>query len=418
MKYRLTAMSLLMGVVCMSAFAQGNTPEMDLLETLMIQDGKNFRKILKNKDLYEVQIIYTQIDRDENNIPSFTSHFYNVDEDRYFYPASTVKMPVAFLALERMNELKLSPDLYMATDSTYDGQTSVSEDTTSNTGMPSVSHYIKKIFIVSDNDAFNRLYEFLGQEYILEKLNEKGYDATRIIHRLSIPLSEDQNRHTNPVNFISDKGDTVYQQPMRFHQGDLNVKGPVLRGKGYIQGDDLVNDPMDFTHKNFFPLEEMQLMLRAVIFPEEVSSSHRFKLNEDQQIFLLRYMSQLPKETTFPQYSAPEYYDAYSKFLLFGNDKTASIPENIRIFNKIGLAYGFAIDNAYIVDLEKNIEFLLSAVIHTNKNEIYNDGKYEYEKIAFPFLKNLGRLIYDYELNRSRAHQPDLSRFKVQYDKN
>lgn len=402
----------------MSAFAQGNTPEMDLLENLMHQNGKNFRKILKNKDLYEVQIIYTQIDRDENNTPSFTSHFYNVDRNRYFYPASTVKMPVAFLALERLNELHLSPDLYMTTDSLYYGHTSVTSDASSNNGQPSVAHYIKKIFIVSDNDAFNRLYEFLGQKYILDKLEAKGYTNTRIIHRLSIPLSEDQNRHTNPVNFISEQGDTIYQQPMRFHEGDLNVKEPVLRGKGYIQGDDLVKEPMDFTQKNFLPLEEMQLMLRAFLFPDEVSSKHRFNLTEDQRSFLIQYMSQLPAETTFPEYPSPEYYDAYSKFLLFGNEKTASIPENIRIFNKIGLAYGFAIDNAYIVDLENNIEFLLSAVIHTNKNEIYNDGKYEYEKIAFPFLKKLGSLIYDYELNRSRAHAPDLSLFKVQYDKN
>ncbi len=378
----------------------------------------NIKKVLKKKDDFEVQIIYTQIDRDADNRPSFTSHYYNFDKDRYFYPASTVKMPVAFLALERLNELGLARQLYLLTDSAYSGQTAVTEDLTAPAKMPTTEHYIKKIFVVSDNDAYNRLYEFLGQEYILNTLKAKGYSDTRIIHRLSIPLSEDENRHTNPVRFTDATGKLIYEQPMQVYSGDLNLKGNITRGKGYIKGEELVKEPMDFTKKNFLPLDEMQQMLRAVLFPEATPEKYRFALDEDQRSFLYQCMSQLPGETTYPSYPAPEYYDAYSKFLLYGSDKNAEIPKHIRIFNKIGLAYGFAIDNAYIIDLENNIEFLLSAVIHTNKNKIYNDGEYEYEEIAFPFLKNLGKLIYEYDLERPRDYPPDLSRFEITYDKN
>jgi hypothetical protein len=261
------------------------------------------------------------------------------------------------------------------------------------------------------------LYEFLGQEYILRKLQEKGYTDTRIIHRLSIPLSEEENRHTNPVRFQDATGKVLLEQPMQYYAGDLNLKDEVKRGKGYMQENELVKEPMDFTRKNFMPLEEMQLMLRAVLFPEYTDEKYRFTLTEDQRDFLYQYMSQLPAETSYPDYSGSEYYDAYSKFLMYGSEKQVTIPGNIRIYNKIGLAYGYAIDNAYIIDLENNVEFLLSAVIHTNKNRIFNDGEYEYEEIAFPFLKNLGKLIYQYELDRDRANSPDLSRFEVAYDK-
>ncbi|MDZ7613922.1 MAG: hypothetical protein U5K51_09660 [Flavobacteriaceae bacterium] len=70
------------------------------------------------------------------------------------------------------------------------------------------------------------------------------------------------------------------------------------------------------------------------------------------------------------------------------------------------------------MDFANNVEFALSAVIYTNENEILNDGIYEYDKTALPFLGNLGRIFYQYELNRKKKNQPDLSVFKFGYDKN
>jgi hypothetical protein len=69
-------------------------------------------------------------------------------------------------------------------------------------------------------------------------------------------------------------------------------------------------------------------------------------------------------------------------------------------------------DCSYIVDFENGIEFILAATIHVNSNGIYNDGKYEYDEIGIPFLAELGRVIYNYELNRPRNRPPDLSRLK------
>jgi hypothetical protein len=61
-------------------------------------------KILNNPD-YEIQIRYTQIDRDQNNQPKFTTLSWN-EHDNYFYPASSVKLPVAFAALQKFGEVK------------------------------------------------------------------------------------------------------------------------------------------------------------------------------------------------------------------------------------------------------------------------------------------------------------------------
>ena len=164
--------------------AQGSD---SLLAKLLNQHPGFFDAVMKKKKEFNVQIIYTQIDRKKNVGVVFTDHYFNVNKENYFYPASTVKFPIAVLALQKLNELKV-PGLDMNTTmiTSADGkiQTNVYNDPTTKDGRPTIAHYIKKILLVSDNDAFNRLYEFLGQDYINKSLHKMGYSNVQIIHRL------------------------------------------------------------------------------------------------------------------------------------------------------------------------------------------------------------------------------------------
>ncbi|WPP48078.1 serine hydrolase [Catalinimonas niigatensis] len=399
-----------------------NSEEVNLIvDILQSRESPVIDSVLSDPDRYQIQILYTQIDRDENNNPSFTEYAYGVNPNNYFYPASVVKFPVALLALQKLDELGIEGlDKYstMLTDSAFEGQTKVRYDSTSESRLPSVAHYIKKIFIVSDNDAYNRLYEFLGQDYINNELYEKGYEDVRIVHRLAIFNNAEQNRNTNPVMFY-DNAKLLYQQDLVSSPRQWEYDQPIPLGEGFIRNDSLIKEPKDFGQNNFISVANLQAMMKSVIFPEAVPEEQRFNLSEEDYDFLYQYMSQLPRETTFPDYIADtteNFYDSYSKFFMYG-DKQEAIPSNIRIFNKIGMAYGFLTDNAYILDLENNVEFFLTAVIYVNENQIFNDNVYEYDKIGLPFLGELGRAIYEYEIVRERGFQPDLSKFKVTYDK-
>ena len=374
--------------------------------------------VLQHSEKYGVQILYTQIDRDANNRPIFRSYRYRVNRKDYFYPASTVKLPAALLALEKLNRLKkpgLTKYTTMLTDSACCGQTAVNSDASAQSFMPSLAHYIRKILLVSDNDAYNRLYEFLGQEYLNDALNAKGYANVRIAGRLSVGASPDQNRFTNPVRFIKN-GKVVYKQPLVKSLRDYKAASPILIGQGEIKGDSLIRGPKDFAYTNSFPLEEQQAILRAILFPESVEKTKRFNLTADDYRFLYQYLSQLPRETRYPVYNQPEYVDGYVKFLLFGDLKDTLIPSNIRIFNKVGDAYGFLTDNAYVVDFKNGVEFMLSATVYVNEDQIFNDDLYEYDTIGFPFLGSLGRVVYNYELARKKKYKPVLDRFRLKYD--
>ncbi|HVF80881.1 MAG TPA: serine hydrolase, partial [Flavisolibacter sp.] len=223
-----------------------------LLTSIMEGNPHYFDSVLKNKDRWRVQIIYTQIDRGGNGLPKLTHHSFNLQPSLYFYPASTVKLPGAVLALQKLNELNiagLDKNTTMITEGGADGQTGVFNDPSSVNGRPSIAHYIKKIFLVSDNDAYNRLYEFLGQEYINTRLHSMGYDSAQLLHRLQLSLTEEQNRTTNPVKFYGATSNLIFQQPLVKSNFAYRPR-QIFLGDGYLSGDKLIQQPFNFSKKN------------------------------------------------------------------------------------------------------------------------------------------------------------------------
>ena len=368
------------------------------LEALLASQPEHFATVLEDPARYRVQIIYTQIDRDADNVPTFISYSYRSDPNEYFYPASTVKLPTALLALEKLRLL---------------GIEGLDRNTTMLVGEEdsgeSVGHSIREILLVSSNQAFNRLYDFLGQDQLNLRMRQAGFEGTRIMHRLERTLSVEENRQTGPVRFVD--GETVlHQEPPVFSETDYTAKQTIPLGRAEIVNGERIEGPKDFAVKNAYPLQDQHDFIKALMFPNAVGAERRFQLDEEDYTFLYRNMSAYPGDSGIPEYAnAEQYPDGYVKFLMYGGDAT-SIPGNIRIFNKVGDAYGFLTDAAYIVDVENGIEFILAATIHTNANETFNDEDYEYDDVGLPFLRHLGQAIYELELQRERPYQPEIGR--------
>jgi len=369
---------------------------------------------------YEVQIIYTQINRDRINTPHFTTFQWNVDPHHYFYPASVVKMPAALIAVEKINHLakthsSLTLFSPMKIDSIRPPQTPVTEDTTSWNKTASIGQYLRKIFIVSDNDAFNRIYEFVGQAYLNERLQGMGYRNTHIIHRLDAPqFNFESNKYTNPIHFYEEDR-TICDQKEKYNPRDVRVHQlkSTLKGQGYLSGDSLIHRPFDFGYKNFFALSDMARMIRNILFHEYAAKNEQFQLTADQLDYVRKCMSTLPRESRYPSYDTT-HLDGYCKFFMYGGSRD-TLPDHLRIFNKVGWAYGYLTDAAYIVDFKNKREFILAATISTNIDGVFNDGVYNYESLGLPYLRQLGSLFYQYELTRPRKHIPNLTNFRFDY---
>ena len=375
--------------------------------------GVEFPNIVRNPEKHRLQILYTQINRNQKNQPTFKTFSFGVDTSRYFYPASSTKLPIAVLAVEKarmINEIDIYDKFQILPGPVY--RNGVDKDNSSETGYPSLAHSIRNLFIISDNSANNYLYDFLGRDYINERLWNLSLNSTRIRHRLSIRLSDKENRFTHPMNFY-DKSKIIYKQESQIASIplELNVKDYKI-GKYHFYEGEKKEGPLDFSSKNYMNLPEQHELLKRIIFPKSYAREEQFSLSESDYQFLYREMSILPRQSDYPSFpDFDKHYDGYCKFFLYGDTKH-KIPDNIKIFNKIGLAYGFVIDNAYIIDIRNNVEFLLTAVIYSNSNQTMNDDEYDYEKISIPFLASLGRKIYDFELKRYKKVFPDFQYFK------
>lgn len=390
--------------------AQNNMGANDsLLVALMKQSPNHFASLLADPSQYRIQILYTQINRDKNNTPHFKEYSYRLNANEYFYPASTVKFPLSVLALEKLNNLKIT-GLNKASTAIYDSVTARQETIYNNPyaidGRQTIEQAIKEVLVVSDNNAANRLYEFLGQEYIHSQLANRGYPEVYIRNRLELGRTPLENRQTQSVQFYDANNKLIYTQPAQNNTSKLPYYN-VLIGNGYLNGQDsLINAPLNFSEKNRISLSDLHHIMQSVIFPDQTASKQRFNLSNEDRKFLLQWMHTTPTESSYPTYDSSEYYPAYAKFIMLGSEK-GPIPSNIKIFSKAGDAYGFLLDNTYIIDTEAKVEFMLSAVIYVNADGILNDNTYDYRTIGLPFMKNLGNTIYNYELGRKRVFSPN-----------
>jgi len=356
------------------------------------------QKVFQNPEKYRLQIIYTEVKREAKIKPIFITHRFRSDLNEYFYPASTVKLAACILGLEKMNSLKgkgLSKESTMIHLKSRESQTSAEFDSTTKDGLPTLSNYIKKILLVSDNDAYNRIYEWLGQQEFNAQMAKKGFEGVRFTHRLQIPLNPEQNRYTNAVQFHDKSGKVIWQEDEKINQKEIKSDKPLLLGKGVMNDKGLIDlQPLDFTYKNAFPLEAQHDLIKRIFFPETYPKSKRLNLTTEDYAFLRKYMSMFPTDSDEPNYkNDPNIYPTYCKFLYYGSERNAIINPNITIYNKVGDAYGFLLDNAYIVDHKNKKEYIISVSMLCNEDEIFNDDKYDYETIGFPFMKALGQAL-------------------------
>jgi hypothetical protein len=370
--------------------------------------------VVRQADKYELQVIYTRIDRDAQLRPQFTQYDYRLDARAYFNPASLVKLPVALLSLQKLNQLrKQAPSLsrrsIMATGVAGRCQTAVPfAAPTDSDRVASVGNYIKRMLLVSDNQAYNRLYEFLGQQYLHEELRRLGWPDARITRRFA-PCDTNANRCTNPISFHDPSGALIYSQPATCREAPLGYPlGRIRKGRAYYAGRQLVHQSYDFTTANYLPLQAVTDLLRTTIFLENSPRPQRPELTEEDWSFLQYYLGATPRGSGYSLYADPEYFPAYKKYLYYGRQRQSQPQPGLHIYNIVGMSHGYLADCAYFSDEQSGAEFMLSAVLYVNSDGILNDGQYEYTSIGLPFLAQLGRAVLQLEQQRPRAFRTAL----------
>ena len=348
------------------------------------------KEIIKDKEDYEIQILLTKINQYNSQV-DFQEYKYQLDDNKYFYPASTIKLPIVVLALKKINELRSKgSEITLKSKITLNYKDDYSELVIRDS-ITSFQNLIADVFLVSDNSASNILIDFIGYNYFNDEMKNAGFHKTYLNHKFN------PDPYVNSTWQISDLDNNLISSlndnQKKIKADDMTI-GLEKGEKRYFEGE-ILDESLNFSEKNRSSITDMHNLIKYIFYPEIFDSTNTFNLYVEDYDFLRYWMSRFTYEDIGEKFIGDEkFFETYNKFFIHGDEQSVS-NEQIRVYNKIGQAYGTSIDNGLIKNYQDNVEFILTATIYTNKNKVINDNLYEYDDLAVPFLAKLSRAIYN-----------------------
>jgi hypothetical protein len=348
-------------------------------------DGR-FAALMRDAATYRLQILVTEVTRDEHGV-RLTTHGYRAGAE-YYYPASAIKTFASVAALRELAALGLDRETPAAF---CRGRTCKGKDASNTSGgVITLGHEIRKMQIVSDNGGFNRLYDFVGHRAINESLVPLGFASLRVGHRLSTRETPEQHRVTPAVE-LRPKGKPKIKVPERTSDYALASHGvPQTRvGTAVKVAGEVVDGPMEFEGRNGVKLCDLQRLTIALVLPEKGPD---LRLSVEDRKFLIEQMTVDPKASVNPVFKNPAETEERFKPMLRGMVKV--VPrERVRYVNKAGKAFGFHVENAYVEDTRTGRAYFVAATVYANKDGVLDDDRYDYADVSEPFYAHLGELL-------------------------
>ena len=341
------------------------------------------KTVLATPEKYRFQVLYSIVK--EGAKPSLERHGWRTDTE-YFFPASSMKVPIALSAYERMNALRKSGKTGFTREATMQIYPSKGN------GAPTTTTLARETWralIVSDNFSANRLLAIAGHREIHETCFGLGLASTRV--RTGFATGEELDpAESSPRVVVGDVDLPARKSTLTLPANDAKL---LDIGDAYI--DDRgrkVTGPMPFKEKNAMKLQHLQdamiRIMRPELMPAKAGSIYSTAPNEDLA-YLREALGTLPSESGLAGYDRNVVADYPLSPFLRGIERVRPRGQ-FQIFQKVGQAYGFLIHNAYIVDKASGKSFFLTAAIYGNADGVLNDDKYDYDTVSFPALADVG----------------------------
>ncbi len=356
-----------------------------LAEQILSGGGALTKKVLAAPEDYRFQVLFTEIDGNR-----LVRHGYRADAE-YYFPASSMKVPITLAAYERLATLrKTQPGVDRdATMVIHPVASGPGESYTT-----TLARETWRALIVSDNFSANRLLGFVGHREANETLWGLGFRSVRIHTGFATGAPTMDPAEASPtLDFSGPQGKAT----LRARKSTLRLPPTDATsldiGKAYIDGGRRVDKPLSFAAKNAIRLEELQdalvRIVRPDLFPLEDTAS------PDDLAYVKSALGTLPSASGLAGYDRNIVADYPLVPFLRGIERVRS-RAHFQIFSKVGQAFGFLIENAYIVDKDTGRAFFLTASIFANPDGVMNNDIYAYDTIAFPVLADVGEVFSRY----------------------
>jgi len=415
LRLALGLVALTAAAACAAAPPQEAAPRLDERLAGLLQSRPDlFADLLDEADAHRIKIELVVVEEGAAG-PTLERHAYDRGPE-YFYPASAVKTAAVIAAFEQLSAPEaagwqpgpaagapISRSTALRFHPLFDDDVlEVADPSHVDGGAITAGHEARKVLLVSDNAAYNRLYELAGNDGVNGSLRAAGLAHTRIFHRLAEFRAPEEQLRVPAIDLLDDRGRVIASLPSRTASspGTNAFLDGVEFGRAHTLGTQLIEGPMSFDRKNFMPLEDLVDMNIMLLRPDLQPALDRlrggparagFGLSEVDRDFIREAMASTPGASADPRYDPSSYPDDYSKFLLPGLLRLRAAEELV-VRDKVGRAYGFSITNSEVVDRRTGRSFFLAATLYTNPNGVVGDGVYDYGR-ADRFFADLGEVV-------------------------
>lgn len=314
----------------------------------------------------------------------------------YLYPASAIKIFASaglllWIQEKRKDVASLGTDSEILACPQDGGRCEVIADKSNRESRTlTVGHVVRKMHLVSDNKAFNTLYDLVGHRELHQRFWALGYSSLRVHHRMFSKGDAAEQKLTPRFQLRTRTGELV-EVPRR----DSDLVLPATPATGLRVGvahraktGHLLETPMDFSQKNFVSIADLHRLIVA-LHRSKAASDKLLPLDPDLRAFLIDATTTLPHRSSNPRYS--HLRETWGRFKpLCRGLSTLVGAEAISCANKAGNAYGFLIENTYLRNEATGAALAITVGMYVNPNGVINDDEYTYEEEGRPLLAAIG----------------------------
>lgn len=357
-----------------------------MLEQLLATGGPALKMVMAEPEKYRFQVLYGIV-RDEPKA-SIERHGYRVDAE-YFYPASSMKLPIALASYDRI------PALRRAGKRTLGRDVPIRIHAVNETAEPfstTLARETWRALVVSDNYSANRLLSFVGHREAHETLWSLGLKSTRIRAGFATGDPIDPAEVSPKIDIVSDGvTDEIAPRKSTLELPPTDASNLSIGQRAIVDGR-VVEGPMSFAKKNAIRLVDLQNTLVRIMRPDLLPATPADAASKEDIAYLREALGTLPSQSGLAGFARNVVADYQLSPLLRGIERVRP-RGRFEIYSKVGQAYGFLITNAYVVDKETSRSFFVTAVVYANPDETMNSDRYAYDTISYPALADVGEVI-------------------------
>ena len=406
-KLRLILYSFLINLIFLfKAFSQQPiSKDSNLLLSIISGKDHFVDSVLKDSSKYHIQLILGAYE-DNNGVEVLKNYYINKDL-YYFNPASLIKFPVAVVALEKISliQKRYGISIYDSISLNTCGCDVGTNGYVARNSNKTIEQFLRELFIMSNNDAFNFFYDMVGPYETSERMRELGYDRVKLKRRFTSGCDSLGNLVYGGIGFYDNSRlkyrifcDTAMRSEI------IDPSWPQTAGKAVYRNKKIVPGPKNYSSNNYVSLTDAHDLLISIMDEKQYVRGKPMKMDASLKATLVKAMGDFPRELKSSSYQTSTIPDYYYKYFL--DPSVMNTADNqLRIFNKVGISAGFISDVSYIIDYKTGIKYFISASIMPKKDQIMDNGKYNYFDIGIPFLRKIGGMVYQYFVEQKQANK-------------